>query len=594
MSRYMLETNSRFSEAPSASIQRSKFKRSSTNTTTFNAGDLIPIYCDEVLPGDTFDMRSNAVVRMATPISPVMDDAYMDTFWFYVPSRILWDHWKEFMGENTSGPWTQTVEYSVPQVMVTTTGSSGNLDNQIPFVGTLWNYFGLPIWPTPDGNTLSQSGKTFSVSALPFRAYVMIWNEFFRDENVDNFAYFYSGDSDIPFRYWTNTYGHNLVDMESVSECVSATELSDRMNSALYGGLPLKVNKFHDYFTSCLPQAQKGNPVGISLEAPVTTYPATPPLPTQIFPVMFQRVGTTEYEKTYGGPLIANSSVGMGVNSGDESISERVAFANLQVSQNPLFTISELRTAFQIQKLLEAEARGGTRYRELLYSLFGVVSPDSRMQVPEYLGGTRQMIGMQQVVQTSSTDSTTPQGNVSAYSLTSGVNSGFSKSFTEHGYVIGLCCVRTNLTYQQGINRMWSRQDKYDYYFPQLANISEQPVYNKEIYAGLQGGTAADNINDKVFGYQEAWAEYRYKPSIVTGYICSDSGAPLDNWTYAQNYNSWPTLSQEWLKQGTSEINRTLAVGSNVSHQFIADFNFDLSCTRPMPLYSIPGLADHH
>lgn len=590
----ILDVNSRFSQAPSVSIQRSKFNMNWTNTTTMNAGDLVVLGWKEVLPGDTWSGSNTSLIRAATPIAPVMDDAYFDTFWFYVPNRILWDHWKEFMGENTTGPWTQTKEYSVPQLKVVD-GHSNLLENQLPFAGTIWDYFALPTWKKPTNNISNELSEGFSVSALPFRAYVMIWNEFFRDQNVDDVAYFYTGDNDVEYRYWANTDGKNPENMEEWNKVLASTTLSDRMQSALFGGLPLKVNKFHDQFTSCLPQPQKGEPVGISLNAPVTTGVKCLDNSDGLYPSLrFVRPGYdsfftgTHTLANYGNQGLAPVTNAVPIEQQDAALTP----ANLELNVDPLFTISELRTAFQLQKLLEAEARGGTRYRELLYSLFGVVSPDSRQQVPEYLGGSRQRIGMNQVVQTSSTDSTSPLGNVSAYSLTVGSGAGFSKSFTEHGILMCLGCIRTNLTYQQGIDRSWSRRDKYDFYFPQLANISEVPVYNQEIFAWLDKTMAEQN--KKVFGYQEPWFDYRYSRSTVTGFISSNSPQPLDYWTYAQDYHTMPTLSQDWLKQGTEEIDRTLAVQSEIAHQFIADFSFSFTVTRPMPMYSIPGLADHH
>lgn len=599
----ILNSNSHFSRAPQVSVSRSRFDRPSRLTTTFNAGSLIPIYIDEVLPGDTFSINEKTLCRMATPLYPVMDNAYLDTYYFYVPNRILWSHWKAFMGENTSGPWTQTTEYNVPMITYATDDNNG----QKPCTGTLWDYFGLPASGAADDS--ANDAYTHKVNALPFRAYVAIWNEFFRDENIDNPAYFYDGDANLSYKT-RQAFGTGGI--SSPLEYEKSVSLEDKLQCAILGGFPLPVNKFHDYFTSCLPQPQKGNPVNIFNGSQSVSA-------VQTFPNEFSADMLFGFNKSVEDLVIGDAResfpdevvvpLGQSVLAHNEGVARFGSDtavstsdsgyypANLGVALNQFnLSINELRVAFQMQKLLEAEARGGTRYRELLYSIFGVVSPDSTQQVPEYLCGARHVIGMQQVVQTSESGDVSPQGNVAAYSVTFG-NNHFTKSFTEHGYIIGVACVRTNNTYQNTCNKLWARRSKYDFYFPQLANIGEQPVYKAELMVNNQPvASDGDPFYDSgVFGYQEAWAEYRYRPSYVTGQINSNAAQSLDSWTYAQDYyGTIPTLSAEWLKQGVSEIDRTLAVTSSQAHQFILDCMFECTVTRPMPMYSIPGLADHH
>lgn len=556
-------------------IKRSTFMRNSGLKTTFNAGQLIPIYIDEVLPGDTFSMTQANIIRMSTPIYPVMDNAFIDTYYFFVPNRLLWNHWKEFNGENTEGHWTQKTEYQIPQI-------------KPPLIegwekGTIADYMGIP----------TKTEAFTSINHLPFRAYCMIWNEWFRDQNLQDPCYINKDE--------TTLLGENIPEPE---EGPIITE-SQYITNAQLGGEPLPVNKFHDYFTSALPEPQKGEPVTIPFGdfAEVITKDQTNNLDNDQ-PIQWRKTDDTIPEgKKYIGVNGENFEKGYGIVGTD--FTEGTPYGNIKpanlwakMGEQIAPTINELRQAFQIQKLLERDARGGTRYTETIKNHFGVTSPDSRLQRPEYLGGDRIPVGMDQVIQTSSTDETSPQGNTAAYSLSGNSNHMFTKSFTEHGYIIGLCCVRTKHTYQQGVERMWNRKNRFDFYWPALANIGEQAILNKEIYAyDPMGGNAK---MEEAFGYQEAWAEYRYKPSRVSGAMRSNYEQSLDIWHYADYYKSEglksniPALSHSWIKETKNNIDRTIAIQSELEDQFIADFAFNCKTTRPMPLYSIPGLMDHN
>ncbi len=553
-------TESHFSVNPiNLDIQRSKFVRPSTHKTTFNAGNLIPIYVDEVLPGDTFKMNMSSVIRMSTPIYPVMDNANLDVYFFFVPNRLVWDHWKEFFGENNSTHWEQPVEYEVPQI----TAPAGGWAK-----GTIADYMGIPT-----------KVENISVQALPFRAYCKIWNDWFRDQNLKDPA---------------------MISMDETTTAGANT--GDYVTNAEKGALPLKVAKYHDYFTAALPEPQKGPEVTIA--GATGTYPVkaiankyTEQNAGMSIAFTTHNLSASAYNKDH--PLYAKANEGSNIKkaiafqgSSSGQTHDEWAPANLWVDMSAGGTatsINALRQAFAIQRLYEKNARGGTRYIEIIKAHFGVQSPDARQQRSEYLGGTRVPINMDQVVQTSNSgDGITPQGNTAAYSLTAFNESMFTKSFTEHGYIIGLACIRTEHTYQQGIERFWSRKKMLDYYFPTLANLGEQAILNKEIYAQ---GNAKD---DEAFGYQEAWAEYRYKPSRVSGAMRSNYQATLDAWHYADKYTQQPILSSEWIDETSANIDRTLAVQSTTEDQFIADFYFACEATRPMPLYSIPGLIDHH
>ncbi len=552
-------------------ISRSTFDRSASVKTSFNAGDIVPFFLEEVLPGDTFNVKSSKVLRMQTLLTPMMDNVYLDTYYFFVPNRLVWKHWKEFNGENTESAWIPETTYEVPQI--TSPAGTGWA------IGTIADYFGIPT-----------GVPNLSVNALPFRGYALIMNEWFRDENL-------SDPLVVP------------DDDATVAGVNTGTFVSD----VAKGGKPYIAAKYHDYFTSCLPSPQKGPDVRIPV-GQTTNYPvvATDQI---IGKSKIPKAGSKGYyplrfyavENTVGSTITDNSVLGQfgystldGANGG--------LFANTDIPTNQYTnlapanlwalndgsvsaaTINQLRLAFQIQKLYERDARGGSRYIEILKSHFGVTSPDARMQRPEYLGGNRVPINVNQVIQQSGTGSgsSTPQGTVVGMSQTTDSHADFIKSFTEHGFIIGVMVARYDHTYQQGLDRMWSRKDRFDYYWPVFANIGEQAVKNKEIYAQ---GNAED---DQVFGYQEAWADYRYKPNRVTGEMRSSYAQSLDVWHLADDYSMRPSLSDSWIREDKSNIDRVLVVNSSVSNQFFADIYVQNRATRPMPVYSIPGLIDHH
>lgn len=570
-------SNSRFAQAPQVDIQRSTFDRSSGHKTTFNAGKLVPIYVDEVLPGDTFEMKTSAIIRGSTPIFPVMDNANLDIYFFFVPNRLVWDHWKEFNGENTTSKWEQTVEYSIPQMAPPL--STGTIPSPGWEKGTLADYMGIP---TNVGPGASQTNPEYTVNHLPFRAYCLIWNEWFRDQNLQDPVLIDKGDS--------QTNGRHLIP--------EGNSITFENQAALQGANLLPVNKYFDYFTGALPEPQKGPDVLLPLgnTAPIITNQ----MPNSIEPkygVTFKSDKFTEVGKTHA------LSISVTGEKYGQMVADNKAITTLEATRavpNNLIadlgnataaTINELRLAFQLQKLYERDARGGTRYIEIIKSHFGVTSPDARLQRPEYLGGERIPINIDQVIQTSGTmEGTTPQGNTGAYSLTGNQGSYFKHSFVEHGYVLGLACVRTEHTYQQGLEKIWNRKNRFDFYWPALANIGEQAILNKEIY--LQ---EIKSMNEEAFGYQEAWAEYRYKPSRVSSAFRSNiTSGSLDAWHYADYYEALPVLSAEWIQETYKNVDRTLAVQSTLEDQYIADFWFKCKCTRPMPIYSIPGLIDHH
>ena len=551
-----------FNQVPRLDITRSRFKRRQDVKLTMNAGQLIPFYVDEVLPGDTFSIDQAAIIRMTTPIFPVMDNCYMDIYYFNVPCRILWKNFKRFMGENDTGPWAQTQEYTIPQVKVT-----GTAEKPAPYEGSILDYMGIPTKISKGADT------AFTINALPMRAYAMIWQEWFRDQNVDNPAVNSDADATV-----------NYTDDETKGMDAATPNLEYILQNAYTGGRPLPVNKYHDYFTSALPSPQKaGEPVTIPLSgnAPIKGYKDAN-VKTEIDSSIYALFnGTIEPKGTAG--IVSTPNNRAIISSTSDS---NRTYLGADLSNVNATTINQLRQAFQVQKYYEELARGGSRYREMIYSLFHTKISDKTVQIPEYLGGTRITINMSQVIQTSGTTAESPQGNTAAVSVTPYNGSMFTKSFEEHGFVIGVCCIRHDHTYQQGLERMWSRKTNLDFYYPVFANLGEQAILKKELYLT---GTKTD---EQAFGYQEAWAEYRMKPNRISGKFRSNATGTLDSWHYGDNYKEVPSLSQAWMKEGDSEIQRTLAVDNEP--QFIMDTVIDNTSVRPMPMYSIPGLVDHH
>lgn len=512
-----------FAQVPRAEILRSSFDRSSGHKTTFDSGYLIPIFWDEALPGDTFSLNMSCFARLATPLHPFMDNLFLNSFFFFVPLRLVWDNFNRFMGEQRNP--TDSVDFLAPQMLSPVGGYAA---------GSIYDYFALPT-----------AVANYAHSSFYLRAYNLVWNEWFRDQNLQNSVTVPLGDTNDP----TNTY-------------------------AL-----LRRGKRHDYFTSALPWPQKGPGVDIPLG---TTAPVVP-LATPSGPI-FSPANDAAASRN----LQMTTTTAAGWNVSNPTLQNAYwKTPNLQVdlTNATAATINQLRQAFQVQKLYERDARGGTRYTEIIRAHFNVVSPDARLQRPEYLGGGQSAVNLHQVAQTSSTaDQETPLANLAAYGTTAFSGHGFSKSFTEHGVIIGMVSVRADLNYQQGLNKAWSRRTKLDYYWPALSMIGEQAVLNKEIFTQ---GTAADDL---VFGYQERYAEYRYKPSVITGQMRSNYAQSLDTWHLAQDFATLPALNAAFIED-RPPVERVIAV--TTEPQFIFDSYFKLRCARPMPMYGIPGLIDH-
>lgn len=558
-------------------IQRSRFDRDFNHKFTGNVGEIIPWFIDEVLPGDTFDMTTSKVIRFTSFLKPVMDNLYLDTYFFFVPMRLVWDHAKEFFGENTQSAWYPTTEYTIPQVTFSATGSN---------VGSIADYMGA----CPPGQ------GPISVSALPIRAYYKVYEDWFRSEAIQDPLNIYTGDAN-------QSYGSLMVGISS----------GDPKDKFGYGCL--LANKYFDYFTSALPSAQRGPAVTFDLIDSATV--SIPEQTLQVYGATSLhgmsnslRFGTSDSNMIMQALEFTNSD-GEGTTWSNKMIgttpqaSSGIAPAASPINKNNLvvtvpasgaipitgvnaLSVNELRMAFQLQKWYEKSALYGGRYVSMLKGQYGVTSPDATLQRTEYLGGNRVPIQITQVENTAAGDST-PLGELGAYSATSDVHSDFIKSFTEHGFVLGVSVVRYRHTLSQGVERFWSRKHMTDFYFPVFANLGNQPIFNKELY--VSGDITLD---EGVFGYQEAYGDYRYKPDRISGEMRPGISNSLASWHFGDYYTDTPSLSPEWLAEDKTPVDRTLAVTSAVSNQYFADFYCDLKTTRPMPMYSIPGLIDHH
>lgn len=649
-------SNNRFAVNPlEVNKTRSRFDRSSSVKTTFKSGKLVPFYLDEVLPGDTFDIRMRYLVRGVTPLYPVMDNAIIDTFFFFIPHRLVWENWEKFNGYNENEWITNRMEKFIPKLdrvhLLKSSGSPVNISDLMYSKPTdLANYLGIPpirllsnrnITELPDESATNADGTGIlpNISMLPFRSYCKVWNDWFRDQNTQGIINFSTGDSApkmvvstgwntnpstgyLAHIFYTGLYRNNAIDSLSSGLDKDTIRLTNYWYDTLQYGIGLApVNKLHDYFTSALPAPQKGEPVTIPVNlsgianlklrniATNSTLPADQLSGNfNVFdnvgaPVNKNTEGTffglAKNQNTAASPLVSAIEP-VGVTSitewrKDINLSGYINGSDISAAS---VNINELRQAFALQQALEKDARGGTRYIEVIRSHFGVISPDARLQRSEYLGGSRTFINNNQVLQTSNSTNNSPLGQTGAYSITNDTAS-FVKSFTEHGYIIGLTCVRVQQSYSQGINRLWLRDRRFDFYLPVFNNIGETPISTVEIWA--DNSTQSINFKSNVFGYQEAWAEYRYKPNMTTGFMkpmtynwtgatnAQKQANSLSSWTYTSYFANQPLLSNQFMQEDPNNINRTLAI-TNLPFDFFGDFYIDNKTTRVMTPYSIPGL----
>lgn len=549
-----------FANVPSINIQRSTFPLEQEHKTTFNVGEIIPFFTySDILPGDTFKVNLSFVMRLQTPINPTMDNLYADIYWFYDRHRNCWTHFREFMGENTASAWYSQTQYNTPKWYLNQSGGTSQGEK------TCWDYMGLRV--IRNINSTYDTDQV-PVSALPLRTYIRIYNRFFRDENVIAPITEQTGDS--------------------------ATTLNTNNE---YTGKILKASRFADYFSKCLPGPQKGAPMIIPLgtQAPVfgngnsimlTDGTNNNALGNRTSNDIWLAPSNQTANVAAGTSATVPSGLSNNVTIGLATSGDTGMYADLSNAIGA--TVNALRLSVQTQKILELDARRGTRFPEIISAHFQTIAPDATIDYPEYLGGTRVPINITAVANTTGTTNA-PQGYLGAFSHTVDSSYMFTKSFTEWGTLLGLVVVRAEHSYSQGINRMWTRQNRLDYYWPTLAHLGEQPVYNYEIFA--TASNTQNGINNEVFGYQERWAEYRYLPNIISGEMRPDYAQSLDVWHYGDDYSSVPVLSKSWLEEPTTYVARTLAVQNQ--DQILADFNTQIIATRPMPTYSVPGLVDH-
>lgn len=591
-----------FSELPKVDIQRSIFNRPFSHKTSFNVGQVIPFYIDEVVPGDTHNITTSLVARLQTLLTPVMDNLYIDTYYFFVPMRLLWSHWKNFCGENEQGPWTKDqIKYTIPYLNYPEGSESS--EGLVPAgfsLGSIADYMGIPV----ERSVADSADSRNKPSALPFRAYALVINEFFRDQNLQQPVVIHTDDT-----IRRGTKGSAVVQQPD------GTFSEPYVTDLELGGFPFVAARFHDYFSSCLPAPQRSESVSIfggfanasNTDAWSNNGPFAPVfagendftdfgtgVPYALRGYYYQTgQSPTKYRITK--QTSSNINYLSGTTSSTDASGSGFMPSNLWANLNiPEATITQLRLAFQLQRYFERAAVSGNRYREYLAGFFGVQNGDARMQVPEYLGGHRIPLSIHQVANTGKSQDG-DLGDLGAMSNTSDVHEDFHSSFSEHGYILGLCVVRYDNTYSQGLERFWSRRDILDFYNPVFAHISEQPVYKREIAFGIPdftGFVTEDSLNG-VFGYNEAWADYRYKPSRVSGEMRPEVSNSLASWHLADDYAQVPYLGSQWIQTNAGTVDRVLAVGSQVANQVFCDIYVKNECVRPMPVHSIPGLADH-